>query len=179
MRYQQRIHKAFSDLLEKESGNTAKEQYEKAIEQFPQLKGNISVDSFATGEVAALRKNNAEICAYFACDSDYSKQLAEQFPHALRRELSQTVRANVLAYRDIIEVLQHESDVEYLSIYKSLFNNYEKYFELAAEDILTSVYGAKYTDFAGKLTAEYAAKAKEAAAKRKAKAAAKAAEKEN
>lgn len=179
MRYQQRIHKAFADLLEKESGNTAKAQYEKAIEQFPQLKGTVSVDSFATGEVAALRKSNAEICAYFACDSEYSKQLKGEFPHSLRRELSQTINANILAYRNIIEVLQHETDVEYMSIYKSLFNTYEKYFELAAEDILTSVYGEKYTSLADKLTAEYAAKAKEAAAKRKEKAAAKAAEKEN
>ena len=58
IKYQQRIHEAFA----KEIAGNPKEEMERALEQFPNLKGKVSELDFMKPDAAAIATSNMAIC---------------------------------------------------------------------------------------------------------------------
>ena len=156
---QKEIHKLFADeVLDTED---SADKYEDAITQFPELKGKISVDSFRDPAYAVMGKDSIDICKYFAIEVDTEGELKfHDGEHFL--SVKETVAANVNDYNRFKELYEAEESItvemgvqrkrmvelnDYRNIYSALMKQLEKYFDLAAEDILADVYGDAYTKF--------------------------------
>lgn len=149
MKYQQRIHKAFAEYLNKDKKEKAKARFEELKEQFPELAERVNETDFYADGVMPISTDNVTICEYFSMDT----------PH---------VGPNVQAYRTIERCSKAETNPEYQKVYKSLLASYKKYFALAAEDTLADYYGEEYTTFAAQESEKIEAEMKAAADKRKA-----------
>lgn len=155
MKYQQRIHKAFAEFINKDAKEKAEEKYAKLTTDFPELKDTLDESVFYAYGVEAIATGNVEICDLFSRDTP-------------------RIGPNIRAYQTIQRYADMETNPEYVSVYKALISAYKKYFSLAAEDTLVDYYGPKYTDFVAEQTKKIEAEMKAAADKRKA-----AADKEN
>lgn len=155
IKYQQRIHEAFA----KEIAGNPKEEMERALEQFPNLKDKVDEIDFMKPDAAAIATSNMAICEYFAitCEDDTNITFTngEHF-----KTVAQTVRTNLNYYKNILQFIRDEKEEKYSKIYKAIKTKVEAYFETAAEDILLDVYGEQYLEFFEAKTAEYAEKAK-------------------
>lgn len=149
MKYQQRIHKAFAEHLNKDAKKKAAERLEELRKQFPELAQRVNETDFYADGVMPISTDNITICEYFSRDT----------PH---------IGPNVQAYRTIERYAKTETNPEYKKVYKALISAYEKYFSLAAEDTLLDYYGDTYKDFVAKESAKIEAEMKAAADKRKA-----------
>lgn len=155
IKYQQRIHEAFA----KEISDNPKEEMEKALKQFPSLKGRVSEIDFLNPDAAAIATSNAFICEHFALKSEEGEGL--EFSKGFHyKSVQQTVRTNLAYYKNVLQFIQDEKEPDYISIYKAIKAKLESYFERAAEDILNDVYGEKYKQFFQEKSAEFAEKAK-------------------
>ena len=149
MKYQQRIHKAFAEHLNKDAKKKAAERLEELRKQFPELAQRVNETDFYADGVMPISTDNITICEYFSRDT----------PH---------IGPNVQAYRTIERYAKTETNPEYKKVYKALMSAYKKYFSLAAEDTLTDYYGDTYKDFVAKESAKIEAEMKAAADRRKA-----------
>lgn len=148
-----RLYRAFADHLD-EKQKEELEAFEASVAEFraknPTFNRKISVSS--SEEAQAIRSGDVSICEFFCLESDLKDGLEFSTPHA--KSVAQTVRANVTAYKSILLALDEETNEDYKKVYKSLKSAYDKYFALAAEDVLEDVYGEEFTSF----KAEYEAK---------------------
>ena len=168
MKYQAKIHKLWGAKLDGDSKSKSVEAYKKAIEQFPQLKGVVSPQQFRSSDVTALCGDNISICKYYCMSNeDTANELEKDFPENLPRTLIQTVRANIIAYNNVMDNAERDTD-KYRPLYKNIAKAYDKYFAQAAEDVLEGVFGEQYTNFVAEQTKKIEAEMKAAAAKRKA-----------
>lgn len=155
IKYQQRIHEAFA----KEIAGNPSEEMKKALEQFPNLKGKVSEIDFMNPDAAAIATSNAFICEYFAVKSEDADAIefskGEHF-----KTVKQTVKTNLAYYKNLLQFIKDEKEDVYSKIYKAIKTKLDAYFERAAEDILTDVYGEQYTAFFDAKTAEFTKAAK-------------------
>lgn len=158
IKYQQRIHKAFAEKLNEAS----KVEFEEMLKQFPKVRAEFK----PLEDEAAIEKGNFEICKFFYLESETKEGF--EFKNPRKKTVTETVRANVRAYQNILDTLEVEEDEEFSKIYKSLQKEYEKYFEVAAERCLGDYYGEEYTKFAEEFTKEEEAAQKKRVDTRKA-----------
>lgn len=155
IKYQQRIHEAFA----KEIAGNPKEEMERALEQFPNLKDKVTELDFMKPDAAAIATSNMAICEYFAitCEDDTNITFTngEHF-----KTVAQTVRTNLNYYKNVLQFIRDEKEEKYSKIYKAIKTKVEAYFETAAEDILMDVYGEQYLEFFETKSAEFAEQAK-------------------
>lgn len=141
-----RLYKAFANHLDEERKKT----YKELVAENPQI-AEVAVFQ-SSPEVQAIRSGDVSICEHFALKSDLKEGLEFSVPHS--KSVTQTVRANIAAYNNILAALKEEKKPEYLKVYKSLKSAYDKYFALASEEVLEDVYGTEFTSF----KADYEAK---------------------
>lgn len=147
IKYQDRIHAAFADEVILKD---ALEEFKRMQEQFPNLK--LKPDAIDNKEADALKGGNVSICRHFVMETEEGKALDFDSPHV--KDVAQTVRANVNYYNNLTQFLKDEKEEGYAKIYSALQKKLDEYFSLAAEDILTDVYGETYTAFRDKFTKE-------------------------
>lgn len=136
IKQQQRIHKAWADKL----NEAAKLEFDEMRKQFPKVHATFEPPK----DAVAIEAGNFEICKHF-CVDDETKD-AFDFSNPRTKTVSETVAANVVAYEGIVSALAEEDDEEFKKIYKNLKGEYEKYFKLAA-DLILSDYYADYAAF--------------------------------
>lgn len=150
----------------KEIAGNPKEEMERALEQFPNLKDKVSELDFMKPEAAAIATSNMAICEYFAitCEDDTNITFTngEHF-----KTVAQTVRTNLNYYKNVLQFIRDEKEEKYSKIYKAIKTKVEAYFETAAEDILMDVYGEQYLEFFETKSAEFAEQAKKNSSKKK------------
>lgn len=145
IKYQDAIHKAFAETIDKE----AKEKFDKLVESNPELK-DVAVFN-QSKESAAISDSNIEICKFFFLSEDSAFDFSGK-PHW--KSVAQTVRANVTAYNNFVTFEEDEEQGDFKKIYKALIKKLDEYFSLAAESALREYYGDTYINFAEQLTEE-------------------------
>lgn len=149
-----RLYKAFADYLD-EKQKADLEAFEASVAEFkaknPTFNRKVSVSS--SEEAQAIRNGDVAICEYFCVKSDLKEAFEFSTPRA--KSVAQTVRANVIAYKNILSTQSYEEDSRYEKAYKSLRSAYDKYFAIAAEDVLEDVYGDEFKDFKENYKAEH------------------------
>lgn len=162
---QKKAHEAFVDkVLSAENANELSE----VLKQFPQYEGRISLNP--SKEVEAMSGDNVGICEYLYTQDETSEAYEFANKSDRNKTVAQTVAANILAYRQIVENEDAEDDSEYKAIYSDLKKDFEKYFEITAERGMREYYGEKYAAIAK----EFEEKQERAKQKREAKKATKA-----
>lgn len=162
---QKKAHKAFVDkVLSAENTDEVSE----VLKQFPELEGRLSLNP--SKEVEAMSGDNVDICEYLYTQDETSKAYEFANKSDRNKTVAQTVRANIRAYRQIVDNEKAEDDSEYKAIYSDLKKDFEKYFEITAERGMLEYYGEKYAAIAK----EFENKQEQAKQKRKAGKAAKA-----
>lgn len=145
VKYQQKIHKAFADVLIAER----KRELEEALADKPELLKGVS---FNSPEVEAVLADNPTLCEYFAVKSEEGEGL--EFSSERTKSVKQTVKANLAYYKNVCAFIEQEDAEEYKTAYTAIKKQLDKYFEIAAEDILADVYGDTYTELKARITAE-------------------------
>ena len=154
VKYQQKIHKAFADVLIAKR----KRELEEALADKPELLKALKDNPFKSAEIDAVLDNNAALCEYFAVKSEEGEGLEFDTPHL--NSVKKTVKTNAAYYRNLLQFINDETDEEYVKLYKAILAKFDAYFSQAAEDILADVYGEQYTAF-------FDAKSKELAEQKK------------
>ena len=168
IKYQAQIHKAFADSIDKE----AKEKFDLLIEANPEL-ANVA-DFKQSPEAAVVSSSNLKICKHFFLDEKNAFSFSNDKER--RKNVAQTVKANIVAYNNFVDFAGHEKEEDFKKIYKSLIKNLDEYFSLVAEFALREKYGESYIDFAETFTKEEEKRQAARVAKRKAKSDSKSAE---
>lgn len=148
VKYQQKIHNAFADVLITER----KRELEEALADKPELLKALKDNPFNSAEIDAVLANNAALCEYFAVKSEEGEGL--EFSSERTKSVKQTVKANLAYYKNVCAFIEQEDAEEYKAIYAATKKQLDKYFEIAAEDILEDVYGDAYTELKAHITAE-------------------------
>ena len=145
VKYQQKIHKAFAETLVAER----KRELEEALADKPELLKGVS---FNSPEVDAVLADNPALCEYFAVKSEEGEGL--EFSSERTKSVKQTVKANLAYYKNVCAFIEQEDVEEYKAAYTAIKKQLDKYFEIAAEDILEDVYGDAYAELKARITAE-------------------------
>lgn len=143
IKYQEQIHKAFAETLDKEK----KEKFDKLAKENPELKDLAAFKQ--SSESVAISSGNFEICKFFFLNEDNGFDFSGS-PHL--KSVAQTVRANITAYNNFVTFEKEEEQTDYKKIYKALIKKLDDYFVLAAESALRQYYGDAYISFAEKFT---------------------------
>lgn len=146
IKYQQQIHEGFAEKLD----DKAKTEFQQIIEAYPEMAERLEFKP--SDDAEAIAEGNLEICEHFFLKQDVGDDVEFSTPHS--KTVTQTVRANVTAYKAVSTALEQEQVEEYAKIYASLKKTYEEYFSLVAEDFLEAVYGEQYTQYRDTKTAE-------------------------
>ena len=158
--YQKKAHQAFVNRVLKKDDAA---DLEKVYEAFPQFKGRLSINY---DEPKIMAGDNIGICEYLYIKDETSKAHDFAEKDTRNKTVAQTVRANIVAYRQIVKNEAAESeDSEYKAIYSALKKQLEKYFAITAEYGMLEYYGDDYAAIAK----EYENNQKEAKQKRQAK----------
>lgn len=145
IKYQEQIHKAFAETLDKEK----KEKFDKLAKENPELKDLAAFKQ--SSESVAISSGNFEICKFFFLNEDNGFDFSGK-PHW--KSVAQTVRANITAYNNFVTFEEDEEQGDFKIIYKALIKKLDEYFSLAAESALRQYYGDDYISFAEQLTEE-------------------------
>lgn len=159
IKYQAKIHKAYSELIDKE----AKEEANKALEELKQSHPNLQLAFKPSPLAEVLTKTNREICKALFVDSEESDAFSFNKPRS--KTVEQTVRANLTAYNNAKTALEEEAFDDYKYVYKTIVDAYEVYFSIAAESALRE-YFTGYAEFADNFTKEEEKRQAERSAKK-------------
>lgn len=147
IKYQAKIHKEYSELIDKE----AKAEANKALEELKQSHPNVQLAFKPSPLAEVLTKTNREICKALFVDSEESDAFSFNKPRS--KTVEQTVRANLTAYNNAKTALDEETFDDYRYVYQTILDAYEVYFSIAAESALRE-YFTGYAEFADNLTKE-------------------------
>ena len=141
------MRKMRADFADAHISDDAADKYESAIKEFPQLACKISLDDFVDESIQVLKKSSFEICKYYALKDDVSSFL-EFEPAREDYSVADVVVANAITYSYFEEFLRSEEKGSfYHKYYSKILKEMEKYFDQAAEDLITEVYGKEYLEF--------------------------------
>lgn len=157
--YQAKIHKAYSELIDKEDKAKALEVLEELKKNYP----NISLAYQPSPLAEVLTKTNREICKALFVDSEESNAFSFNKPRS--KTVEQTVRANLTAYNNAKTALDEETFDDYRYVYQTIVDAYEVYFSIAAESALRE-YFTGYAEFADNFTKEEEKRQAERSAKK-------------
>ena len=160
IKYQAKIHKEYSELIDKEK----KAEALKALEELKKTHPNIPLAYQPTPLARVLTKSNVEICKALFVDSAESKAFGFNKPRS--KTVEQTVRANLTAYNNAKTALDEESFDDYKYVYQTIVDAYEVYFSIAAESALRE-YFTDYAEFADNFTKEEEKRQAERSAKKR------------
>lgn len=159
IKYQAKIHKEYSEFIDKEDKA-------KALEVLEELKKNhpdISLAYQPSPLAKVLTESNLEICKALFVDSEESGAFSFNKPRS--KTVEQTVRANLIAYNNAKTALEEETFDDYKYVYQTIVDAYEVYFSIAAESALRE-YFTGYAEFADNLTKDEEKKQAAKSAKR-------------
>lgn len=160
IKYQDKIHKAYSELIDKEAKAEAIEALECLKNTYP----NVQLAFKPSPLAEVLTKTNREICKALFVDSEESDAFSFNKPRS--KTVEQTVRANLIAYNNAKTALKEEAFDDYKYVYKTIVDALEVYFSIAAESALRE-YFTGYAEFADNLTKEEEQKQAERVAKKR------------
>ncbi len=160
IKYQAKIHKAYSELIDKEAKAEAIEALEGLKKSYP----NVQLAFKPSPLAEVLTKTNREICKALFVDSEESNAFSFDKPRS--KTVEQTVRANLTAYNNAKTALDEEAFADYKYVYQTIVDAYEVYFSIAAESALRE-YFTDYADFADNFTKEEEKKQAERVAKKR------------
>lgn len=160
IKYQAKIHKEYSEFIDKEDKAKALEVLEELKKNHP----NISLAYQPSPLAEVLTKTNREICKALFVDSEESNAFSFNKPRS--KTVEQTVRANLTAYNNAKTALDEETFYDYRYVYQTIVDAYEVYFSIAAESALRE-YFTGYAEFADNLTKEEEQKQAAKSAKRR------------
>ena len=161
IKYQAKIHKEYSELIDKEAKAEAIEALEGLKKTYP----NVQLAFQPSPLAEVLTKTNREICKALFVDSEESGAFSFNKPRS--KTVEQTVRANLTAYNNAKTALDEEAFDDYKYVYKTIVDAYEVYFSIAAESALRE-YFTGYAEFADNFTKEEEKRQAARVAKRKA-----------
>lgn len=147
IKYQAKIHKAYSELIDKE----AKDEANKALEELKQSHPNLQLAFKPSPLAEVLTKTNREICKALFVDSEEPNAFSFNKPRS--KTVEQTVRANLTAYNNAKTALEEEAFDDYKYVYITIVDALEVYFSIAAESALRE-YFTGYAEFADNFTKE-------------------------
>lgn len=147
IKYQAKIHKEYSELIDKE----AKAEAIEALEGLKKIYPNVQLAFQPSPLAEVLTKTNREICKALFVDSEESDAFSFNKPRS--KTVEQTVRANLTAYNNAKTALDEEAFDDYKYVYKTIVDAYEVYFSIAAESALRE-YFTDYAEFADNFTKE-------------------------
>lgn len=159
IKYQAKIHKAYSELIDKEAKAEAIEALEGLKKTYP----NVQLAFQPSPLAEVLTKTNREICKALFVDSEESGAFSFNKPRS--KTVEQTVRANLIAYNNAKTALEEEAFDDYKYVYITIVDALEVYFSIAAESALRE-YFTGYAEFADNYTKEEEKKQTASAAKR-------------
>lgn len=159
IKYQAKIHKEYSELVDKE----AKADAIKALEEFKQSHPNVQLAIKPSPLAEVLTKTNREICKALFVDSEESGVFSFNKPRS--KTVVQTVRANLTAYNNAKTALEEEAFDDYKYVYQTIVDALEVYFSIAAESALRE-YFTGYAEFADNYTKEEEKRQAEKSAKK-------------
>lgn len=159
IKYQAKIHKEYSELIDKE----AKAEANKALEELKQSHPNLQLAFKPSPLAEVLTKTNREICKALFVDSEESNAFSFNKPRS--KTVEQTVRANLTAYNNAKTALDEETFDDYRYVYQTIVDAYEVYFSIAAESALRE-YFTGYAEFADNFTKEEEKRQAERSAKK-------------
>ena len=159
IKYQAKIHKAYSEFIDKEDKAKALEVLEELKKNHP----NISLAYQPSPLAEVLTKTNREICKALFVDSEESNAFSFNKPRS--KTVEQTVRANLTAYNNAKTALEEEAFDDYKYVYKTIVDAYKVYFSIAAESALRE-YFTGYAEFADNFTKEEEKRQAERSAKK-------------
>ena len=158
--YQAKIHKAYSEIIDKEAKAEAIEALEGLKKSYP----NVQLAFKPSPLAEVLTKTNREICKALFVDSEESDAFSFNKPRS--KTVEQTVRANLTAYNNAKTALDEEVFADYRYVYQTIVDAYEVYFSIAAESALRE-YFTGYAEFADNYTKEEEKKQAERVAKKR------------
>lgn len=161
IKYQAKIHKEYSEFIDKDSKAKALE----VLEELKKTHPNISLAYQPSPLAEVLTKTNREICKALFVDSEESDAFSFNKPRS--KTVEQTVRANLTAYNNAKTALDEEAFDDYKYVYQTIVDALEVYFSIAAESALRE-YFTGYAEFADNYTKEEEKKQAARVAKRKA-----------
>lgn len=147
IKYQAKIHQAYSEFIDKEDKAKALEVLEELKKNHPSIPLAYQPSPLAK----VLTESNLEICKALFVDSEESKAFSVNKPRS--KTVEQTVRANLTAYNNVKTALEEEAFDDYKYVYKTIVDAYEVYFSIAAESALRE-YFTGYAEFADNFTKE-------------------------
>lgn len=159
IKYQAKIHKAYSELIDKEAKAEAIEALEGLKKTYP----NVQLAFQPSPLAQVLTKTNREICKALFVDSEESDAFSFNKPRS--KTVEQAVRANLTAYNNAKTALDEEAFDDYKYVYKTIVDAYEVYFSIAAESALRE-YFTDYAEFADNYTKEEEKRQAERSAKK-------------
>lgn len=159
IKYQAKIHKDYSEFIDKESKAKALE----VLEELKKTHPNIPLAYQPSPLAEVLTKTNREICKALFVDSEESDAFSFNKPRS--KTVEQTVRANLTAYNNAKTALDEEAFDDYKYVYQTIVDALEVYFSIAAESALRE-YFTGYAEFADNYTKEEEKKQAASAAKR-------------
>lgn len=159
IKYQAKIHKEYSEFIDREDKAKALEVLEELKKNHP----NIPLAYQPTPLARVLTKSNVEICKALFVNSAESKAFSFNKPRS--KTVEQTVRANLTAYNNAKTALEEEGFDDYRYVYQTIVDAYEVYFSIAAESALRE-YFTGYAEFADNYTKEEEKRQAERSAKK-------------
>lgn len=159
IKYQKKIHKEYSELIDKEAKAEAIEALEGLKKTYP----NVQLAFQPSPLAEVLTKTNREICKALFVDSEESNAFSFNKPRS--KTVEQTVRANLTAYNNAKTALDEETFDDYRYVYQTIVDAYEVYFSIAAESALRE-YFTGYAEFADNFTKEEEKRQAERSAKK-------------
>lgn len=160
IKYQDKIHKAYSEFIDKEDKAKALRVLEELKKNHPDIPLAYQPSPLAK----VLTESNLEICKALFVDSEESKAFSFNKPRS--KTVEQTVRANLIAYNNAKTALEEEAFDDYKYVYKTIVDALEVYFSIAAESALRE-YFTDYAEFADNYTKEEEKKQAEKSVKRR------------
>lgn len=147
IKYQKKIHKEYSEFIDKEDKAKALEVLEELKKNHPDIPLAYQPSPLAK----VLTESNLEICKALFVDSEESGAFSFNKPRS--KTVEQTVRANLIAYNNAKTALEEEAFDDYKYVYITIVDALEVYFSIAAESALRE-YFTGYAEFADNLTKE-------------------------
>lgn len=147
IKYQAKIHKAYSEFIDKKDKAKALEVLEELKKNHPDIPLAYQPSPLAK----VLTESNLEICKALFVDSEESKAFSFNKPRS--KTVEQTVRANLIAYNNAKTALEEEAFDDYRYVYTTIVDALEVYFSIAAESALRE-YFTGYAEFADNFTKE-------------------------